>query len=83
MPTSDEQVAQKRKQVEKLREQLAAATAKRVEREQNAVNDIVAEQLDREAASLQAQLDAIKGSKVSPPDLDAATADVELVNKEG
>lgn len=66
MPTTDDELAKKGEQVQKLREQVAMATAQRVEHEATVSNDIAMAQLNVEEARLQAQLDAAKrASKVS------------------
>lgn len=56
MATSDEELADKRAHVQELREQVAAEEAKRLEREAGVVNDLASQQLDAEAARLEAQL---------------------------
>jgi DNA-binding protein H-NS len=73
VPTTDDQLAKKREQVETLRQQVAQEVAKRVEREAAAVNDVTAVQLDEEIGRLQAQLAAAKdankdfNSSLTPP----------------
>lgn len=54
--TSQEELAKKGEHVQKLREQVAAEEAKRLERESGLANEITAQQLDAEAARLEAQL---------------------------
>ncbi len=66
MPTTEEELQQKRERNAKLREQLAQEEAKRVEREVNLANDLTAAQLDAEEARLKAQLtDAKEAAKVA------------------
>lgn len=66
MPTSDEDLAKKADSVQKLREQVADAEAKRVERERSVSNDITMAQLESEEAALRARLAAAReASKVS------------------
>lgn len=63
MTTSDEDLQKKRENVEKLRQQVADATLKREAAERSAVNDVMAAELDAEAARLEAQLvEAKQGS---------------------
>ena len=63
MPTTDEELARKREHVQKLRNDLAAAEAQRVQRERESANDVTAAQLDAEAAQLEAQLAVANESK--------------------
>lgn len=66
MPTSDKDVAAERKRVEKLRDELANATATRVERENAQTNDIKVARLKAEGAALEAELEAAReAAKVS------------------
>lgn len=66
MTTTDKELATKRARVQKLREQLADAEAKRVAQEQDMSNDVLAAQLDAEAAQLEVQLaEAKRTSKVT------------------
>lgn len=60
--TSAEELAKKAEHVQKLREQVAEAEAKRVAREVEASNDVAYAQLDAEEARLEAQLAAAKES---------------------
>lgn len=63
---SDEEIGKRQSRVEKLREQVAAEEAKRIDREAGLSNDIAAAQLDAEEARLIAQLEAAKeANKVS------------------
>ena len=62
MATSDEELQAKADKIQKLREQIAAEEAKRLEREAAVANDITAAQLDAEATRLQAQLEAAKNA---------------------
>jgi hypothetical protein len=74
MPTTDEELTKKGEQVQKLREQVAAAEAQRVSREAEVSNDIAMEQLKAEETRLQAQLDAAKNdSKASSVKAGAAS----------
>lgn len=59
---SDEEVQTKQANVQKLREQVAAAEAQRVANETAVGNDIVMAQLDVEEARLQAQLAEAKSA---------------------
>lgn len=84
MPTTEEELDEKRQRNQKLRDQLAAEEAKRVDRETSLANDVTAMQLDAEAVRLQAALDAAKeANKVSAvkegaaPVLDAAKEDIK------
>lgn len=66
MATSDEELAKKAEEVERLRQQVAEAEALRESRERGLTNDIQAAELDAEAARLRAELAALKDSaKVS------------------
>lgn len=66
MPTSDEDLQKKADDVQKLREQVADAEAKRVERERVVSNDLHMAQLESEEAALRARLaQAREASKVS------------------
>jgi acetylornithine/succinyldiaminopimelate/putrescine aminotransferase len=66
MPTSDEDLAKKADNVQKLREQVADAEAKRVERERAVSNDLTFAQLESEEAALRARLAAAReASKVT------------------
>lgn len=66
MPTSEEDLEAKRQRNVKLREQIEAEHAKRVTREREAANDIVAVQLDVEGARLESELASAKeAAKVS------------------
>lgn len=56
MPTTDEELATERKRVEKLRADLAAAQATRLEREADLSNDVAAARLKAEAAALEVEL---------------------------
>lgn len=60
MPTSDEDLQGKRAEAQKLREQVAAEEAKRLERERNLTNELEGAQLDAEIAQLRANLAAAK-----------------------
>lgn len=81
MPTTDEELQKKREENEKLRSQIAAAEAKRVQNEQLASNDIVAAQLDAENARLQAELTlAQDGAKKST--INEGTADLTATVKD-
>ena len=62
MPTSDEELAAKRAQVEKLRVNVATENAKREQRERELANDVHAAQLDAEIAQLEVQLEQAKAS---------------------
>lgn len=60
MPTSDEDLQAQADKVEKLREQVANAEAKRTERERELSNDITMTQLQAEEAALEARLTVAK-----------------------
>jgi hypothetical protein len=87
MAISDKELLQKQQHVEKLREQLATAESTRMARENERGNEIVAVQLDAEAARLEAQLaeakrlatvSAVKEGASGP--LDAAREDLASAN---
>lgn len=75
MPTTDEELTKKGEQVQKLREQVAAAQDQRVSREAEVSNDIAMAQLKAEETRLQAQLDAVK-SDGKAASVNAAAASV-------
>ena len=85
MATTDEELAQLQKSVEKKREQLADAERQREERQAGLSNDITAAQLQAEEARLDAALSAAKAdakaanvkSGASGP-LDAAKEEMRL-----
>ena len=60
MPTSDEDLQKQAERVQKLREQVADAEAKRTERERELANDVTMTQLQAEAAALEARLAVAK-----------------------
>jgi hypothetical protein len=60
MAVSDEELAEKRKRVEKLRSDIASAEATQAARVREQENEIEAAQLDAEAARLEAQLTRTK-----------------------
>jgi hypothetical protein len=60
MPTSDEDLQKQSERVQKLREQVADAEAKRVERESSLANDVTMAQLQAEEAALEARLAVAK-----------------------
>lgn len=62
MPTTEEDLQQKRERNEKLREQIAAEEAKRRDRELDLSNQIVGQELDAEGARLEAELASLKES---------------------
>lgn len=79
MATSDEDLASKADSVQKLREQVQEAEAKRVMRENEISNDITMKQLEAEEASLQARLTAARdGAKVATVK-DGASAPLDAV----
>ena len=59
---TDEDLGKLRDHVQKLREQVANEEAKRTARQAELVNDIQAQQLEAEAARLEAQLQAAKAA---------------------
>jgi len=66
MATSDEDLAKKADDIQKLREQVAAEEAKRVDRERAVTNDLTMAQLQSEEAALRARLaSAREASKVT------------------
>lgn len=88
MPTSDEELQKQSERVQKLREQVAEAEAKRVEREREVANDITMAQLKAEEAQLEARLtvareagkvNAVKAGVAAP--LDAAKEALERAVK--
>lgn len=58
MPTSDDQLKKKQDKVEELRKELAAREAETLRLQRERENDVTASQLDSEAESLQAQINA-------------------------
>lgn len=62
MAITDEDLGKLRDHVQKLREQVANEEAKRTARQAELVNDIQAQQLEAEAARLEAQLQAAKAA---------------------
>jgi Asp-tRNA(Asn)/Glu-tRNA(Gln) amidotransferase A subunit family amidase len=84
MPTSDEDLQKLQESVEKKRQELAAATALREERERALVNDETAARLRAEEARLDVELIAVKESAKAAnvktgagAPLEAAKADME------
>ncbi len=74
MPTTNEELAAKVAQVEKLRAQVASAEDTRISRENEISNDVTMRQLEVEEARLQAQLDDAKtASKVTAVRAGAST----------
>jgi len=74
MATTDEDLAKKAAQVQRLREQVVAAESQRVSREAEVANDITMRQLEAEETRLQAQLAAAKNdSKASSVNAGAAS----------
>lgn len=80
MPTTDAELESKKEHVASLRQQVADATAARVERELEAANDVTARQLDAEAVMLESQLQEEKASV--DRSLMSATADEALQSTE-
>jgi hypothetical protein len=62
MPTSDEDLKNKRDEVKKLRDQVANAESERRESERSLANDVVMRQLEAEEAALRARLAVAKES---------------------
>lgn len=60
MATSDSDLEKKREHNRDLRARLAAAKAQQADHETRVANDLVAAQLDAEAARLSAELEAVK-----------------------
>lgn len=84
MPTSDEDLAKKAEEVQKLREQVSDAEAMRVQRERDVSNELAMGQLEAEEAALRARLatakaqskvTAVKGGAAAP--LDAVKEQME------
>jgi len=80
--TSDEELAKKAERVQKLREQVAAEEAKRLEREAGLSNDITAQRLDAEAARLEAQLAMAKQASKASTAKEGASAPLEAAKEE-
>jgi uncharacterized protein YdaU (DUF1376 family) len=81
MATAD-QVRERRAENERLREQIAAMKSKQADDLAAANNDIALERADREHQSLEAELAALMGNRVSSEVSAAPTPDTLLVSTE-
>lgn len=79
---TDDELEQKRKNVAKLREQIAAEESKRAERVQAEQNNIAAAQLDAEAARLESQLAQIKEASKAATVRELASGPLEQAKAE-
>ena len=82
MPTSDEDLQKEMDRVQKLREQVADAEAKRVSRERELANDVTMNQLQAEAAQLEARLTVQSDSSKVANVKSGAAAPIEATKEE-
>lgn len=82
MPTSDEDLQKEAERVQKLREQVSNAEAKRTERERELANDVTMTQLQAEAAALEARLAVAKEAGKVSSVKDGASAPLDAAKEQ-